>query len=231
MKADFIVSVAAAVCLHAAVFVYLDGEIPAEPSAIADNSAAFNTSFIDLPPAPAPPAPAMDSEPPPLPAAPQPAVEASPPPADLPPPLLSSIPGKPILPAVELPVHLKTTPRTRRAKTPHSGPGSAASLARSAIGPSAGGAPGLPARGLRNPAPVYPDEARRMRQEGVVMLEVLVSSGGSAEEVTVIRSSGYALLDRAAAEAVRQWTFQPARTAGLPVACRVQIPVRFSLAN
>ena len=70
-----------------------------------------------------------------------------------------------------------------------------------------------------------------MRQEGVVMLEVLVSSGGSAEEVTVIRSSGYPLLDRAAAEAVRQWTFQPARTAGLPVACRVQIPVRFSLAN
>jgi len=30
---------------------------------------------------------------------------------------------------------------------------------------------------------------------------------------------------------VRRWTFEPARAAGVPVASRVQIPVRFNLAE
>jgi protein TonB len=70
-----------------------------------------------------------------------------------------------------------------------------------------------------------------MRQQGVVYLHVLVNADGRPDDVSVSRSSGYPLLDRAAVEAVRGWTFEPARAGGLPVSSPVEIPVRFSLAD
>ena len=80
-----------------------------------------------------------------------------------------------------------------------------------------------------NPQPEYPEEARQLEQQGMVMLDVLVSADGRAAEVVVKRSSGYRILDQAAVAAVRHWSFQPGRTAGLPVASRVDVPVRFRL--
>ncbi len=80
-----------------------------------------------------------------------------------------------------------------------------------------------------NPKPSYPPEARRLRQEGQVLLDVEVSADGRATSVSVRRSSGFPLLDAAAQEAVRRWTFDPARVAGLAVATRSEVPVTFKL--
>lgn len=85
------------------------------------------------------------------------------------------------------------------------------------------------ARYRRNPAPDYPDEARRRRQEGVVLLRVQVNAKGRVEGVEVERSSGTPSLDQAATRAVRRWEFEPARRGDAPVASTVTVPVRFRL--
>lgn len=87
-----------------------------------------------------------------------------------------------------------------------------------------------PATGVGgNPEPRYPLAARRRGQEGRVVLLVHVDASGGAAEVAVERSSGFPLLDRAAIDAVRQWSFVPARASGRPVPGRVEVPVIFEL--
>lgn len=80
-----------------------------------------------------------------------------------------------------------------------------------------------------NPPPLYPELARRRGYEGVVLLEVLVTEEGGVGELRVARSSGHAVLDRAAEQTVRKWRFDPGRKGDLPVAMKVRIPVRFRL--
>lgn len=82
---------------------------------------------------------------------------------------------------------------------------------------------------LKNPKPEYPVFARRMRMEGTVMLKVLVSRQGTAVKVEVAQTSGYEILDKAAAESVKNWQFVPARQGDKPLEEWVQVPVAFSL--
>jgi periplasmic protein TonB len=82
-----------------------------------------------------------------------------------------------------------------------------------------------------NPVPVYPLPCRRRGEQGSVLLNVVVNADGLPASVSIKQSSGYLLLDRAALEAVRQWSFQPARVGGVPVESRVVVPVRFSLSE
>lgn len=84
---------------------------------------------------------------------------------------------------------------------------------------------------LRNPPPAYPLAARRRGVEGVVTVSVTVDSSGQPQVVSVLRSSGHPMLDRAAEQAVAAWRFVPARRAGVAVASVVEVPVRFSLDN
>ena len=81
----------------------------------------------------------------------------------------------------------------------------------------------------RNPSPDYPRRARQLGFEGTVLLDVAVNAGGGVDAVAVAASSGYAILDEAALNAVKKWRFTPARRGGMPVAARVQVPVRFAL--
>jgi protein TonB len=81
----------------------------------------------------------------------------------------------------------------------------------------------------RNPEPEYPLQARRRGQEGLVVLEATVSDTGQATAVTLKQSSGYALLDQAALQAVKRWEFEPARIGALGVESRIEVPVRFRL--
>lgn len=87
-----------------------------------------------------------------------------------------------------------------------------------------------PAAYLNNPAPSYPDTARRARQEGTVSLRVLVTAGGRASEVHLAGSSGVSSLDQAAIRAVKRWRFTPARQNGQSITAWVRIPIRFKLA-
>ena len=83
-----------------------------------------------------------------------------------------------------------------------------------------------------NPLPPYPLVARRLGQEGVVLLEVLVAPDGRAADVRMIRSSGFAPLDESAVTTVRErWRFVPARRDGVAVESRVTVPIRFRLAG
>jgi periplasmic protein TonB len=82
---------------------------------------------------------------------------------------------------------------------------------------------------LQNPAPRYPPLARRMRQEGKVVLRVLVDSGGGASQIEVRNSSGSDVLDEAALEAVKRWRFVPARRGDQAVAAWVLVPITFTL--
>jgi len=54
------------------------------------------------------------------------------------------------------------------------------------------------------PAPAYPAEAKRARQQGAVAVRVFISPDGTLEKSVVEKSSGYPALDRAALRASRQ---------------------------
>jgi protein TonB len=82
---------------------------------------------------------------------------------------------------------------------------------------------------FKNPPPEYPEFARQMRQEGLVMLSVDVNSAGMPIKVEIKQSSGYRLLDQAAVKAVSHWKFQPGRLGDIPVESRVTVPIRFQL--
>lgn len=82
---------------------------------------------------------------------------------------------------------------------------------------------------LRNPEPVYPVSARRRGEQGTVMLKVLVTREGTAASVSVDKTSGFAVLDQAALEAVRKWRFAPARHGAEPVESAVLVPIVFRL--
>ncbi len=81
----------------------------------------------------------------------------------------------------------------------------------------------------RNPPPRYPLAARRNGDQGIVMLRVLVSAEGLPVRVEVDRSSGFLPLDDAAADAVRDWRFVPARRGDRNVEDWVRVPVEFRL--
>ena len=89
--------------------------------------------------------------------------------------------------------------------------------------------PDFSAAQLNNPGPRYPFQSRRNREEGVVMLRVLVTPSGRAGEVRLERTSGFERLDHAAIKTVRRWRFVPAKQAGKPVSAWVLVPVGFSL--
>ena len=80
-----------------------------------------------------------------------------------------------------------------------------------------------------NPPPKYPPLARERGYEGTVYLRALIERDGRVGNLAVDRSSGYEILDRAAVESVREWTFLPAQKDQKPVASWVLLPVKFVL--
>jgi periplasmic protein TonB len=82
---------------------------------------------------------------------------------------------------------------------------------------------------LQNPPPVYPALARRLGEQGRVLLRVLVTTTGLADRVEVKTSSGAQRLDQAALDAVKRWRFVPARQGDQAVSAWVVVPIAFSL--
>ena len=56
--------------------------------------------------------------------------------------------------------------------------------------------------------PVYPDIARKMKLNGTVRIQVVVSPNGNVKETKVI--GGHPILVTAAVDAVKKWKFDPA---------------------
>jgi TonB family protein len=63
-------------------------------------------------------------------------------------------------------------------------------------------------RAIENPAPVYPELAKRAHIKGVVRMELAVRANGSVRSVRVL--GGNAALLESATEAVHRWKFEPA---------------------
>jgi protein TonB len=82
---------------------------------------------------------------------------------------------------------------------------------------------------FNNPAPVYPQQSRRLRETGVVILEVLVKADGSLGDMRLKTSSGYSRLDEAAQKAVKSWRFVPAKRGNEAIDFWYELPIEFSL--
>jgi protein TonB len=95
--------------------------------------------------------------------------------------------------------------------------------------PSGDGALSAEPRYRTKPKPDYPIPSQRRREEWTVLVNVQVQADGAPAAVSLNRSSGYPLLDRAALDAVRRSTFEPELAAGVPVASLHVIRLRFSL--
>jgi protein TonB len=74
---------------------------------------------------------------------------------------------------------------------------------------------------------VYPAVAQAARVQGVVILEAVISGSGNVTDVKILRS--VPLLDDAAIEAVRQWTYTPTLLNGVPVPIIMTVTVNFTM--
>lgn len=81
----------------------------------------------------------------------------------------------------------------------------------------------------RRVRPEYPKRSLKLRQEGTVLLRVLVSKDGKQETLTVHRPSKYVLLNQAAVKAVKKWKFEPTRRGGRAIKSWVEIPIEFAI--
>lgn len=82
---------------------------------------------------------------------------------------------------------------------------------------------------LNNPSPAYPPLSKRKKEQGTVLLKVLVNQDGNAESISLINSSGFERLDQAALETVRRWRFVPAKKNNVAISGYAIVPIEFSL--
>ncbi|HZV56825.1 MAG TPA: energy transducer TonB [Sphingobium sp.] len=87
----------------------------------------------------------------------------------------------------------------------------------------------ISARMISSKPPRYPVESRRSHEQGTVVLSVLLSTDGRVADISVARSSGFARLDKAALEAVRDWRWSPVMREGNPVMARGVVTIPFVL--
>ncbi len=79
-----------------------------------------------------------------------------------------------------------------------------------------------------SPGPKYPDNERKAGHEGDVMLQLVIGTDGSTHDISVARSLSPDF-DKAAIEALKRWTFTPAKRNGKPIPFHTQIQVGFHL--
>jgi TonB family protein len=76
--------------------------------------------------------------------------------------------------------------------------------------------------------PGYGQEARIMKFQGTVILQIVVGVDGVSENISVVRQLGFGL-DEKAVEAVREWRFKPGMKDAVPVPVSAQVEVNFRL--
>lgn len=83
-------------------------------------------------------------------------------------------------------------------------------------------------RAIYTPNPEFSEAARKAGYQGTCVLSLIVGADGKPRDVSVVRKLGMQL-DEKAVEAVRNWTFEPARKNGQPVAVPIEVEVSFHL--
>jgi protein TonB len=84
-----------------------------------------------------------------------------------------------------------------------------------------------PPRLIKSATPAYPALARTQRVSGDVQVDALVDTTGNVEAVKVL--SGPLLLQRAAAEAIREWKYTPGVLDGAPTPMHVTVVLKFRI--
>lgn len=80
---------------------------------------------------------------------------------------------------------------------------------------------------LHRVEPIYPDDALRAKQQGLVVLDGVIGSDGAVKELRTV--SGSDVLARAAIDAVKWWRFQPYLVNGQPTEVETTIEIDFRL--
>jgi len=75
--------------------------------------------------------------------------------------------------------------------------------------------------------PIYPPIARAARVQGAVVFEVEVGTRGTISSMKVV--SGPAMLQQAAIDCLKQWTFHPFEKDGVPVPATGNLSIAFTL--
>jgi TonB family protein len=102
----------------------------------------------------------------------------------------------------------------------HNGP----KIAQADSGPAT-----IPVEITFKPQPVYTDEARNLKLEGEVLLEVMFAANGTLHVNRVVRGLGHGL-DEAATVAANKMRFKPALRMGQPIDSTAVVHVSFQLA-
>jgi periplasmic protein TonB len=177
-------------------------------------------------PSPAPPPPQQPDQtvtlllPPPPPPPPQPQPPQAPPPTPTPPrpptPMMAAAPPAPAPPA----------PQANEA--PHINLGGTDSLSNVLVRGTQV-IPAGPDTKVHNKEPIYPLEAARRGEQGLVILLVHVAPDGTVAGIDIAQSSGFSLLDHAARDAVATWKFVPAVRNGQPIPSSIPLRIMFDL--
>jgi periplasmic protein TonB len=80
---------------------------------------------------------------------------------------------------------------------------------------------------LHRVEPIYPPFAAMAQVSGLVILEATVNTDGCVESVKVLRS-GHKLLDKAALDALMQWSYSPLVLNGIPTPFILTVTFNFS---
>jgi TonB family protein len=86
-----------------------------------------------------------------------------------------------------------------------------------------------PPRRLKHVEPTYPDDARRARVQGQVVVRATIGPDGKVSSARVLRS--VPALDQAALEAVRQWEYAPTIVDGVATSVTATVIVNFELSR
>jgi protein TonB len=122
------------------------------------------------------------------------------------------------VPAPRMPAPVAAEPTIAKAE---SGPPAAS--------PAAAEGGDLSSRMISAQPPTYPVDSRRLREQGTVVLSVLLATDGRVERLSIARSSGFPRLDHAASSAVRRWRWSPTMRDGQPVPVQGNVVIPFVL--
>lgn len=198
-----------ALVVHGAVIYWVSQKptpvLPVVPPEIPPMTIEFSRPAPPAPPVVAPPPPAPVVEPPP----PKPIAKPKP---------VVKLPPKPAPKPVEQP------PAPTKPAAPVAAPAPPAPPAPAPVTPASANA-----AYLKNPAPEYPSLAQRRGWEGTVLLRVHVLASGKPGEIQIAKSSGRQQLDDAALNAVKRWSFVPAKQGDVAQDGWVSVPIDFKI--
>lgn len=91
------------------------------------------------------------------------------------------------------------------------------------------GAGELKELGCQMPQPQYPPKARRLQQEGTVVVRLIIGTDGAVASASVAQSSGSSLLDASALDAIRAGHCRSYVSAGIAHTVEATQPITFNL--